>query len=993
MRIVRIMSSTFRAVCLAALALSPTSAAAFTEGLNGYSVASWTEADGQPLGSVYSIVQDEDGYLWVGCDVGLLRFDGWKFLPWNAISETPLPETRATVLASGQGGALYVAFAGNSAVYSIRGSSARRLGEDNARLPDITSIAEDGHGTIWVVAAGALHRWGRQQWERVPVDAEGSMLTRVVSVRPSRAGGIWVGTTDGLFSRVTGSDLFERVPGRPRSPSGAGEWVWDIAEGPDGSLWTTDMAAGFKVRTATATQWEQGQPRVMGYRLLHDQSRNVWIGTVGEGLWRVPLDGADDVMNIERITLGTGLGSNAVLAIVRDKDQNVWIGTTVGLHRLTRRTLTSVSDVGLAVSVDDVAGLGVLVGSSTGLVAVHQPGDRTSRFVAASGLWVTRVHRGRRGGLWIATTSGTYYSQDDGRGLVQVLPHSARTITSDANGVVWLASREGVYRADSSSRVVPFVIPSSWGMKQIVGAFADSSGRLWVTDGTGGAGLIEGDGSFHPFGVAQGWQGWLSTAIFEDREQTVWIGTRSGLVRFKDGRFDIVGPADGLPSDRIGAIVDDDHGYLWLNLDVGLVRLKRDEFAAVIANRNHRPKYHIYDASDGLSGAAIVNLRAARSSDGRLWFIRGGGLTTIDPRALDQKFPARRRPTQIDAILADDRQLQAVDGVAIPAGTKTLQISYSALELTTPQRLRFRYRLEGFDVGWRNVESSRQAFYTNLPPRSYTFRVEAAIDGEDWVNSSTWQFTLEPKFWQTYWFYSAVMAALLVAVWATWRIRLGVVRHEFALVLGERTRLSREIHDTLLQSLAGLTLQLDKVARLTRTSPELAANQLLRMRRYVEANIRDARTSIWNLRSPILEAKDLAAALEEFARSLLLEHTTALEVTVVGDRRRIDSRIENHLLRIGQEAMTNAIHHAGAGRIELQVQFAHDVVAVRIIDNGRGFSVDTFDKNYGHYGLASMRERAQEIGGSLEVSSQPGRGTQVEAVVPLRASHEERRSA
>jgi hypothetical protein len=323
--------------------------------------------------------------------------------------------------------------------------------------------------------------------------------------------------------------------------------------------------------------------------------------------------------------------------------------------------------------------------------------------------------------------------------------------------------------------------------------------------------------------------------------------------------------------------------------------------------------------------------------------------------------------------------------VSVPRGVKTLQVSYSGLELTSPQRLRFRYRLDGFDLSWTDAGTRREAFYTNLPPREYVFRVEAQADGENWANAATWRFTVQPMFYQTAWFYAAVAGGLLLTMWAVWRVRLRVVRHEFAMVLAERTRLSREIHDTLLQSLVGLTLQINKVARNVVASPPEAASQLIRMRRQVEAYIRDARTSIWDLRSPLLETRDLPTALQEVGSRAASDHAVQFTSQIVGHQRRVSPKVENHLLRIGQEAITNAVRHANAGRIELELRFEEAWLSLRVKDDGRGFEVQGVDRRDGHYGLTSMRERAMEIGAELRVSSTPDVGTEVLAKVPLGA--------
>jgi len=297
--------------------------------------------------------------------------------------------------------------------------------------------------------------------------------------------------------------------------------------------------------------------------------------------------------------------------------------------------------------------------------------------------------------------------------------------------------------------------------------------------------------------------------------------------------------------------------------------------------------------------------------------------------------------------------------------------------------LRFRYQLDGFDSGWTTADTARQATYTNLPPGTYTFRVETQAEGDASMDAATWRFTLRPRFTQTRGFYAMIAGLLVTVLYGAWRIRLRVVRHQFSMVLAERTRLSREIHDTLLQSLVGLTLQIDKALRLVRTSPPKATDQLARMRKLAEGYIRDARTSIWDLRAPVLESVDLVTALNELGQRMVADEGIAFTSTVVGESRDLPPKIENNLLRIGQEAIANALRHANAGSIAVELQFDRDAITLRVTDDGQGFTPDFTGDALGHYGLANMRDRAKELGGDLSISSTPKHGSTVEATIPL----------
>src|SRR6185295_17654265 len=301
---------------------------------------------------------------------------------------------------------------------------------------------------------------------------------------------------------------------------------------------------------------------------------------------------------------------------------------------------------------------------------------------------------------------------------------------------------------------------------------------------------------------------------------------------------------------------------LWLSVERGLIRLKRDEVTRAAEAAGHRVQYRLYDTADGLAGANLGAIRSSRGPDGRLWFARGGGLTVVDPRAVAVDRGPQSAPVQIEAVRANEQRLLPAPQTKLPAGTRRLQISYTAVSLTASNKIRFRYRLDGFDTNWIEAGTRRQAFYTDLSPRDYQFRVEAASEDGRWTASSaTWPFAISPAFYQTSWFFSACALGAVIVVWGSWRVRLRLVRRQFSMVLDERARLSREIHDTLLQSLVGVALQFDGISNSIDASAAAAKEQLVRVRREVEAYIREARQSIWDLRSPVLETHDLPAAL------------------------------------------------------------------------------------------------------------------------------------
>jgi len=506
------------------------------------------------------------------------------------------------------------------------------------------------------------------------------------------------------------------------------------------------------------------------------------------------------------------------------------------------------------------------------------------------------------------------------------------------------------------------------------GASVDVKGRYEITGRVATLGAAEG---FNVRGHD------VVHAIFEDAAGDVWVGSSSGLGRIRNGRYVSIGREHGLLGGQVWSVVVDAQDRIWLSVDRGLIHLGRQEFENAVAQPDYRVQYRLYDALDGLAGGAFGHVSAATAADGSLWFIQGGGLTRVNPRDIREDFASIVAPVYIESLLTSNERLTAPAGaVSLPHGVGRLQINYTAVMLSAPNKLRFRYQLRGVDPTWVDAGTQRVAVYTNLSPGNYRFDVEASAEQGIWNTSKAGlAFTIQPAFYQTRWFYALSLAAVLAAIWAMWRVRIGRVKREFSLVLAERVRLSRELHDTLLQSLVGVVLQLEPIAKTVVLEPLLARNQINRVRRQVEAYVREARESIKNLRSPLLKARSLATALEEFGREAVAHTSTTFTMSVAGEAA-LPQDVEAELFRIGQEAITNAVRHAGAGHVLVSLQF-HDAGArLEVTDDGAGFLYDPQAVPDDHYGLITMRERAEELHATLTITSAPGRGTTVEVAVP-----------
>jgi ligand-binding sensor domain-containing protein len=978
-------ASAWRAPLVAALLLFASPAQAQLENLlTGYSLTSWNEGDGHPLGSVYAMVQDPQGYLWLGTDAGLFRFDGSRFTAWNTMSDTPLPAVSVRALRVTRRGSLLVGLADGAGIREVRDGALFEVTRKGLPSTDeVTDLVEDRDGTVWMITNRELYALRGDEWRKIELPwpfRAGLVLQPFLASN----GDLWVATRWGVFRRRANAARFELL---------SNEYVWGIDEDAQGTIWTTDIVAGY--RRLGAPSAPQHPLEGAGYRLTHDRHGNLWVATFGEGLWRVRHAAADGAPQIERANLRTGLSSDSVQSVLEDRDGNIWVGTTGGLHRLQQRPLTPVENVGFVVAMEPADGSQMWAGTTNGMIRFSgAPGPWARVGARSPGPDVRSLSRDQAGTLWIGASDGLWRLA---QGQLTHVPLPGRpqmvvmAIVPDGKAGLWLGDGNWLFHWDGS-RLEPLVVgENDPALKRITLTRGDGTGRIWLGFSGGRLGYLDRDGALHVLGPDLGLANVHTTihTVYEAADGTIWIGGNGGLSRFASGRVSTLGVSRGLPAGRIWAVVEDTQGRLWLSMDRGLVRIDRSELIQAFENPAHRLHFRSYDTHDGLAGAAVGIIGSSRGQDGTLWFVRGGGVTVVRPQAqtLDERSDAAPA-LRIEEVVANERPLRLESFGTFPPGTSRIQIRYTALSLSSSDRVRFRYRLDGVDTTWVDAGTRRTAFYTNLSPGTYRFLVDASREDGSWQTTPVaWSFSVEPAFHQTRWFAALVVGATILLLGAAWIIRLRFVHRQFALALAERARLSREIHDTLLQSLVGVALQFDAIAENLDSASASAKEQLLRVRRQVEAYVRDARQSIADLRSPLLEAADLVTVLREFGKRAVADTRTRFVSSVIGAPRETSPRIDNDLLRIGQEAITNAVRHAKASLISLELRFEDATVTLRVSDDGRGFDVsDPEAEPNQHYGLTTMRERAEEIGGHLTVVSTRDRGTVVQAIVPTTVS-------
>jgi signal transduction histidine kinase/ligand-binding sensor domain-containing protein len=944
-------------------------------GLAGYSVTTWTEKEGLPAGRIRAMAQSGEGYLWLGLETGLVRFDGLRFVRWDA---GRLPAGSVWSLHIARDASLWIGLSSVTPIARLHNGRLTVFGAAEG-LPSTlaASFYEDRGGVLWAGTLSGLFRFTGQRWERVDVADTGS--APVIGVYEDGEGRLLAATPSGVYRRPSADARFELVA----RVAVASNVHFSFSRDRAGTVWVSDFHDGFH-------RLDQGRPpagaeglRGWGVHLLHDRRGAMWVGTQGQGLWRVSPNAEAGTPTIAVATMRDGLASEAVQALLEDREGNIWLGTPGGLQRLSSHRVTPLRDLGVARALEAMPDGAMWVGTSSGL---HRfAGNESRLFTEADGLpgsVVLALHAGPRGELWIATEMGVAIHRN-GRFVRLPLPKGANLprifAVATAGEDVWMRdffSRVHHWRDGALLPVDDIPEPFRTNLRSL---HTDRHGRVWFGAGDGQLAVRDASGVLQvrklPIGGA--------ARLYEDRKGVLWVGGDDGMSRMDGDAVVSITREQGFPG-SVKSIVEDGPGDLWVGIGTGIIRLEKAHFLDAAGSGDVRKlRYRFFNAADGVAGIPIAEgtCTGVRAADGRMWFVTSGGLTIVDPNRVGP--PPVMPPVRIESVTADAQKFDPQSRLLGPSRTSHLHIAFTALTLTDPTRIRFRYRLDGFDHDWIDPGSSREAVYTNLPPRQYRFVVEATNGDGVWTPGATWNFGVEPMFYQTRWF-AAVMTALAgLVVAAVWRLRVRGVRRQFALVLAERIRMSRAIHDTLLQGLAGLALQMDDLSH-TLDEPESgsARGRVVKIRRQIEEYIREARQSIWDLRSLRLAQSDLPNALKQAGERAIGERPVALEFTVTGTPHRCAPVVEEQLFHIGQEAVNNAVQHGRATRVGVEIAYDDGHTRLRISDDGCGFDPGALNGANGHYGLISMRERAEQVKGRVRIDSAPGRGTLVEAVVP-----------
>jgi signal transduction histidine kinase/ligand-binding sensor domain-containing protein len=958
--------------------------------LTRYHHTAWTSENG--VGAVYDIQQAPNGYLWLTTSKGVFRFDGVAFRSVEEVTNGAAKTRNINAVYVSASGGVWLST--QSAGLLLWKDGKLTTYTDRRCTPSLKSgsVSEDQEGWLWVQGQAGLYRTNGPVCEEI--DGEwGYPGGFVPAVFADRQGTVWVKTEDGpVLVRPRGASRFEQSEKRDGPTVHPGLFH----QAPDGSMWFLDDL-GLRCITCDGSRATAlPRPARAGYDWSADFSfaadSSIWMVT-NDGLQHFDRSGMllDSVFGVQQ-----GLSSNAVRKILVDVEGSVWVGTNSGLDRLRRNALRMVAlpqtqEGQFAVATGNDGS--VWTGNANLPLTQVFPDGRTVEFKQTAGTYVVR--RDPEGQIWSAGALHLWHTS--GSGLTRL--HYPRdqtddvvSIAVDRNREPWISTIQ--QNVDHLSHGVWINQNQALGRRRgVLGAMrGDDEGNVWFSFSRS---VVKWDGSqYQKYSFPDPAMD-ISVTTIDVRGDHVWLGGSGGILLFTAGAFRLLKWKDPEGPGRVSGVLETAEGDLWVNGFSGVTHVSAVELKKWLQDPNHEVVSERLDALDGLPGLSadrIPEPSIVESRDGRLWIATTKGICWLDPKTFAAERNRVPPPVVIESLYANGRAYPALGDLRLQPSTRTLEIHYAALSMAMPERVLFRYRLDGANEDWQDVGTRRQAFYNRLKPGSYRFHVIACNQDGVWnEGGATWTYSITPAFYQRIWFESLCLLAAAAIVWYLYRLRLRQMTQRLNVRmeerLNERTRIARDLHDTLLQSLQGVLLKFDAATYLIPDSLNETRNRFQGIIDEARQAVNEGRDAVQGLRSSTTGDNDLARAIAAVGEELAarpVEHCPALSVSSHGDSRDLEPLVRDEVYRICCEAVRNSFAHAQAARIETEIHYEPRQFRLLVRDNGRGIDPKVLDSGgrAGHHGLPGLRERAALVGGKLAVRSQLGFGTEIELAIP-----------
>ncbi|MEO7068057.1 MAG: two-component regulator propeller domain-containing protein [Rhodanobacter sp.] len=977
----RLAPLTLGLLCLS-LPLQPARALDPTKAITQYVYSTWQVEDGLPQSGITKILETRDGYLWVGTQAGLARFDGVRFTTFDHTNTPSLSHDFISDLVEDSKGTLWIATRNGGVVRFADGRFSLLSG---VKPRDASALAAASDGSLWVGGYGGLKHFKDGVLLKAYTTSDGLSGDPIRRLLVDKDQTLWIGSPGGLNHLANGKMQ-----------------SYSIKDGlPDNDVTILRLLANglllVKTQNSEFVRWVHGhfEPwHIQGvsstniHDVISDRDGNIWFGSATEGLMRV------SGRHLSRFTVQDGLVINVVDQLYEDRDGNLWVGSASGgLLRFRDGSFTTFAkaeglsnDSTKAVIEDrkgDIwttgpEGIYELHGSE---IRVYKTGDKA---LNPWSLWIDHDSN-----LLIGTSKKLMKMDPGSRTLSPAgcpgIPSYLMTgVIEDRAHQLWVATLGGgLVRCVDDKITGRFTTSTGLQSNALYAVAQGPDGTIW-TGGDNGLNSIN-DSHVTSYPKLNGLSNVWVVSLYFDSKGILWIGTfGQGLFRLEDGHLTQYNTREGLPSDSVYSILEDNAANLWIGSDHGISRITREDLNAV-AHGSHRVLTPmLFGKADGMKSSDVTGgtqPNAWRAHDGRLWFPTSRGVVVVDPAHLQVNEHAP--PSRVEQMIADEIPINLKTAVRLQPGTRRLEIRYTAPNLSSPERTQFRYRLDGFDEQWIPGGTQRIAHYTNLPPGHYTFHVNARVATGQWsLQEGSLAFDLRPQFYQTAWFQLLCGLALLAVLWGIYRLRVSFL-HARASVLEERQRIAREIHDSLAQGLSGILFQTEAALISMTRAPAMTTTHLISARELAKSSLDDARYSVWNLSPPVFDQKDLSESLSSMARQLAHGRVEELDIRSTGTAWDMRPEAKHHVVMIAQEAISNAIHHGEAHTVSISLTFDDDALNLVVSDDGGGFvpTVDAHEPARG-YGLRNMRHRSNCLGAMLAVTSQVGSGTQVALFVP-----------